>query len=362
MSIGGGGSCSLCWRVNVSNWESEEDDLLVCTKSGCRYQHRVLCRGCMKTTHRKRDHSNTNDGSTFMDLEGYFALSTITSVSDSSTTLIAYSGLKSSVTAPATTMIGFVIKEPAVLEALKQFPQKADKQQLTKYAQEVYDLCYKAMQPAAKQGRNAANAVAKQGKNAAKSVAVSAAMIKATVVTQVIFFCLEVGKNLWDCKVRGVIDWDECVRRNEKAGFAATCTGLGTLAGMGIGSFFGPIGISIGMFIGGWAADRYSRDYFDENIKSEKKEETICTALARFGYGDAKLSDLLQDEKEFNLDDLRARYHANAYFHHPQGALRNDPYKTDKEKEAIFVEFYSMYDILLTIIKQRDDQKQKKSK
>lgn len=47
--------CTQCFEITEANRdpEDEEDDLLVCKKQDCPKRYRVLCRGCMRTSHKR---------------------------------------------------------------------------------------------------------------------------------------------------------------------------------------------------------------------------------------------------------------------------------------------------------------------
>ena len=161
----------------------------------------------------------------------------------------------------------------------------------------------------------------------------------------------------------GTITYNEFKRKVQRAGLANGSSWIGGCIGGAIGLVFGPIGVGIGAGVGGMIGDYCARDVFDKTIPN-LREDHIQKALRRFGYGDMRLDDLLRDPKQFNKEILEKRYHQNAKFHHPDAELSKPDYDylSTKEKQDRWMEFYSMYDALLIILKQQTESKSNKKK
>eukprot|EP01084_Bolivina_argentea_P027104 50389_1 len=320
------------------NWADARDDLLVCINILCKNKHRVMCRTCMQSSH-KKSHTMQNDARNFVAFKKWLSLMRIEkSIPDHIVIKVAKSAVKGCTINIGANIGAYALADKAVWNAVKTLPQGASKLELQNYG----TLVLKAM----KSDKILPLDVMK--KSAGSQLAICAIM-----------FAIECGWNLLDYRVNRTIDYQELCRRNRKAGLAHGSSFIGALIGTGIGLMFGPIGAAIGSAIGGFGGDIVGRQCSDKYDPNEK-QEFLEKAMMRLGYGKIKLQDLLEDTKTFNKKELEKRYHTHSIFHHPDGA--HTSYLTQKEKDMRWMEFYSMYDALLVICIARDQKLLKNKK
>ena len=129
-------TCNICEAVSEANWESKEDDLLVCIEPSCRRKHRPICRACMKRSHRNCGQHNLNDDEkNFMCLEEWYKLTRIRKCDADHTAVTALkSGVRNGIVNSIGQGAAYALADNAVLEVIKQIPQNISKDALKKYA------------------------------------------------------------------------------------------------------------------------------------------------------------------------------------------------------------------------------------
>ena len=129
-------TCNVCTEVNEANWEDPEDDLLVCIKPECKRRYRPICRGCMRNCHKKSGkHNMDQDSSNFVHLTDWYNMTKIKKCDTDHTGItILKSGFKSVIINPIGAVGGYALADKAVLQLIRQVPEKYTKETLKKYA------------------------------------------------------------------------------------------------------------------------------------------------------------------------------------------------------------------------------------
>ena len=146
------------------------------------------------------------------------------------------------------------------------------------------------------------------------------------------------------------------LKKCEIAGKSHAASFCGSMLVGGIGLMVaGPFGMFVGSAVGGIVCGVGTRWYCNREDITEY-DKTIEAAAKTFGYGNVGASDLLKDEKNFNLQVLKRRYHMKSFFNHPDYLRKIDNMKEDDIQKR-WCEFSSKYIILLDLLKERDNKK-----
>eukprot|EP01084_Bolivina_argentea_P098148 176420_1 len=324
----------FCTRCQVvhSRTNPNRNELFVCTKPRCGYRHHAMCSVCMTQTHNNLDHSPRNDTTNFVLLHQWYSLIKMNKIKPDSWAKTTCKVVVKREFFGAASVVGVLDK--AGWKVIQQIPKNASYSQWT-------------------------NGVLKAIEGSSTSAgALMKNMAKSQAFVNGLMFAGECGWYAFDYAYRGNGTWDEMVVKCQKAAKAHTCAFACSLILAGFGFLVaGPLGASVGGAVGGIIGDFGSRKYMNsaDSQKYKEKQAKIQKALDTFDYQNETLSKLLKNKKKFNVDELKARYHLKAVWNHPDVLRRQGGY-TDEEIKKKWSEFYSKYIILLDICKQRDNQ------
>eukprot|EP01083_Nonionella_stella_P162844 534993_1 len=357
--------------------DKKEDDFVICIYPDCDLQCQVRCRGCLKFGHRRRkgghrysiDAEHIKYARDWLQLSKTYQLQTIRSLLPSASKSAGH-GIKCGVGSAATALyvVGKVSQDTmkhvgvnaSITQAIKQFKNigvvDASKgmqkvlQSLGKSAKESKQIIAKI---ASEGGEEAVELALKNYGKAASKTTVSTLknMAKGQVIVCAVFWIVELG---WNAKLRY---YDKCIsdeefsRLNGKATVANTSGCIGGIVGGLVGAVGGPVGIAIGSAVGGIVCDLIARQGYDTLVPNEEQKK-IQQALIAFNYRTKGTIKKELDSNDFNVKELRRRYHKYSKYHSPDTSSST---LTDEQKKKRWHTFYNKYCLLLSLCRQKNE-------